>query len=272
MQTCREENRASHFFGLLKCPQTSCCWRQQLREYTSVLRAWSLVCITHSSWGRMLNLKRSIIPCKERVCSWLHDPLQARVGWVMHRLLRASLQQPERWVHGQEKNLFTLTVEGWIQGSAGNIQAPFPLERGKYLQHYLKIKGKKIRSWHWVASSVPGKYKEPKTNYHSVTFSNILGLIISSTSISLVAELTLVTCISFLIQQFYLLIRTTSRYKMAKNCTTTKIRLRKWGKIPMSITSVSGQPPTLFHLENIISSWIQFASRNNLRVTYLMVH
>lgn len=156
MQTCREENNQGiSFFCLLKCPQTSCCWRQQLREYTAVLRAWRLVCVTHSSPGGMLNLKRSIILCKDRVCSWLHAPLQATVGWVMYRLLRASLRQPERWVRGQEKNLFTLTVEGWIQGSAGNIQAPFPLNRGKYLQHlwihsvyshiiyYLKIKGKK---------------------------------------------------------------------------------------------------------------------------------
>lgn len=53
-------------------------------EYTAVLWAWWLVCRTHFPWGGMFDLKRSKIPCKDRVWRWLHSPLQFCHGtwWI----------------------------------------------------------------------------------------------------------------------------------------------------------------------------------------------
>lgn len=80
----RKITRISHLFvswNVSKLPAAeNSSW-----EYTAVLRAWWLVCITHFPWGGMFDLKRSKTPCKDRVWRWLHSPLQSCHGiwWIL---------------------------------------------------------------------------------------------------------------------------------------------------------------------------------------------
>lgn len=79
----RKITRISHLFvswNVSKLPDgENSSW-----EYTAVLRARWLVCITHFPWGGMFDLKRSKMPCKDRVWRLLHSPLQFCCGtwWI----------------------------------------------------------------------------------------------------------------------------------------------------------------------------------------------